>query len=350
MSEELNLEEIETEIDEENQPAEDLFDSTVDDLDSFDNKSWNKGEGYKTPNFPEMEEKLEGWDSGMYLFAAESNVGKSAAMMNIQYDMCTYAPNKLFGLYYTLDDGKNEIIPRVIAMDQSIPISVASKPQRYQTLIDAGEEYASIYEDMLKKRTEGLQKLKDYCNMFKIVDGNKIKSAEDLIAHAKQAQLYVKSIDPEMNIVIAVDSVNDLRFSTKYFGNTADKHSEIAKTVKDWSVELDCIVMGSCHLRKMNANRRPTLDDLKESGEYVYESSVVFLLYNDVSKNKEAAKLYYSQDGIPEKRPVIEFDWAKNKKSSFKGRSYNYFTPEYSKMAECSKEVMRRFDSLVYAS
>ena len=128
----------------EDRPVGDFFETTVDDYNQFETHSWNKGEGYKLPSYPMVEEKLEGLDEGLYLFAAESNVGKSAVMLNMMYDACTCPENKLFGIYYSLDDSKYDIIPRGIAMNQMIPIRVGAKPQRYQNMIDRGEEDSAL--------------------------------------------------------------------------------------------------------------------------------------------------------------------------------------------------------------
>lgn len=333
----------------EDQPVDDFFQSTLDDYDEFDKVSWAKGDGYRLPSFPLVEEKLEGLDEGMYLFAAESNVGKSAVMMNMLFDACAYKPNKLFGIYYSLDDSKRDIIPRIISMNQLIPISASAKPKRYQNMIDAGEENASIYQEYLAKRKQGLDDLRSLNAQFKVVDGETVHNAEEMFDHMRQLQIYVKAMDPEANIIVAIDSIDDIRFRDKQFGNTTDRHAEIARTVKHWaSTALHIPIFGSRHLSKLKQNRRPVLDDLKDSNEYVYEASLVWLLYNDVSKNKQAAKIYTNEEGVDGKSPVIEMDWAKNKVSSYKGRTYAYFSSEYSKCSECSQEVAKRFDALVY--
>lgn len=332
----------------EDQPVDDFFQSTLDDYDDFDKSAWAKGRGYSLPSYPIIEEKLEGLDEGMYLFAAESNVGKSAVMLNILYDACAYKPNKLFGIYYSLDDSKRVIIPRVIAMNQLIPISAAAKPMRFQEMIDAGEENASIYQEYLDKRKAGLDELRAMNEHFKIVDNTTIRNAEEMYDHMRQLQIYVKAMDPQANIIVGIDSVDDIRFRDKHFSSTTDRHAEIAMTVKHWSTSLHIPIFGSRHLSKLKQNRRPNLDDLKDSNEYVYEASMVWLLYNDVSKNKQSAKIYTNEEGVEGKSPVIEMDWAKNKVSSFKGRTYAYFSPEYSKCSECSQEVAKRFDALVY--
>lgn len=331
----------------------DFFETTDDEIDTFDEEAWAKGEGYKIPGYPQMEEKLEGLESGLYLFAGESNGGKSALMMNLLYNIATCDDNNLFGIYFTLDDSRREVIPRIVAMEQQIPIGVVSKPQRFKNKIDNGEEGASVYQTFLDKRSVGMQNLKDVKDKFKIVDPNSeatknLKYAEGIREYIQNVLIYLKANAPEKKIIVAIDALNDIRFKYKKISSTPELNSEIARFAKDLSVEFDIPVFGSTHLRKLNINRRPTLDDLKESTEYVYEASVVMLVHNDVSKNKEAANVYYNQKDVEGKRPVVETDWAKNKKSSFKGRTYNLFVPECSLLQEADKDTMKRFDTLVY--
>lgn len=327
---------------------QDFFASARLKYEQFNEKAWAKGKGYGIPGYPVMEQRLEGLESGLYLFAGESNSGKSGIMMNLIEDIAQHEENCLTGVYYSLDDSAEEIIARVIAMKQMIPISVASKPQRYQEQIDDGAEGSALFEDWLEKREDGLKELMDSANKFIIEDATVIRNSSDLYEHMKKIQTYVKAQDPNNNIIVAFDSVNDIRLSDYRAHSTEDKHAETAKTIKEWAVQMDIPIFASCHLRKLNGNRRPTLDDLKYSQEYVYESSVTFLVHNDVSKNKEAAQIYYEQDGFEEKRPVIEIDWAKNKKSSYKGRTYNFFIPESSRTRECDDDTIRQYDTLIY--
>lgn len=325
---------------------EDLFQTALDDLNDFDDKAWNKGDGLALPSYPYITEHLEGLDSGLYLFAGRSNHGKSAIMMNLLYDLCSHQENKIYGLYYSLDDSRNEIIPRLIAMDQSIPIGVAAKPRRYQNMIDQAEEGASVYIEMLEKRQQGLDRLKTNSNRLKIEDSNKIKNIEDMYEHIKKTIVYLKAFDPDFKIVIAIDSINDVTLNYKPQDN--DILGETAKRIKHWTVEFDCPIFASTHIRKLNGNRRPTLDDLKDSTVLVYESSVVWIVYNDVSENKEGANIYAANsDG--KKFPIIEIDWAKNKKSSYKGRSFCFFRPEYSRTVECDKNSIIRYNAQILA-
>lgn len=329
-----------------------FYESSIDDINEFDAASKKKKEGYKLPNFKSIEDSLEGIDEGLYLFAGESNGGKTAMACNILWDACTYAPNKLYGLYISLDDSSNDVYPRIIAMDQKIPIGVCAKPGRYQSKIDNCEEGSAAYVELLKKREAGIEHLKELKNMFKLVDSRTIKNGEQIKDLIRKVQRFVRSQDIENNIIVVIDSLNDIRFEDLKTSNTKDMHDFIAKEVKSWSVEFGIPIFGTSHLRKLNSSRgisrRPSLEDLKESSEYVYEASVVWLINNDVSKNKQGANIFYQIENSVEKLPVIEMDWAKNKKSSFKGRTYSCFIPNQSRAIECNDELSNRFDALIY--
>lgn len=327
--------------------AIDYFNCLADCIDEFDDKAWNKKEGYKTPKFPSLTEGLEGWDSGLYIFAGLANHGKTAAMINILEDMVTCEENKLFGVYYSLDDNKNKVIPRIVAMRESLPISLIAKPGRYQKMVDEHHPDAVHIAQLLDKRREGIENLKAQSNKMMVLDSQDIKSDKDLRQSIYQIYNYIKSMDEEANIVVAVDGLKDINFTEMNLSEN-EKVDQASRFLKDISVELDIIVMSTMHLRKLNGNRRPTTEDLKDSNRLEYESDVIFLVYNDVSRNKDAAKIYSRVNDDSPKQPILELDWAKNKISSYKGRTFCYFSPEYSKSIECVEDDARRFNALVY--
>lgn len=328
--------------------AVDFFNSLSESIDVFNEKAWSKKEGYKTPSFPSLTTGLEGWDSGLYIFAGLANHGKTAIMVNLLEDMVMYDSNKLFGIYYSLDDNKNKVIPRIIAMRESLPISVIAKPGRYQKMVDEQHPDAINIAQQLDKRKEGVERLKSSSNKMMILDSQDIKNNIDLRNSIHQIYNYVKAMDEEANIVIAVDGLKDINFDEMKLSEN-EKVDTASRFLKDISVELDIIVMSTMHLRKLNGNRRPSTEDLKDSNRLEYEADAIYLVYNDVSRNKDAAKIY-TRTGVEDspKQPILELDWAKNKISSYKGRTFCYFSPEYSKAIECQEDDAKRFNALVY--
>jgi replicative DNA helicase len=328
--------------------AVDYFNCLSDSLDEFDERAWNKREGYKTPNFPSLTDGLEGWDSGLYIFAGLANHGKTMIMTNIMEDLVMNPDNKLFGVFYSLDDNKNKVIPRIIAMRERLPISLIAKPGRYQKMVDEGHPDAINIAQQLDRRTEGIANLRANSNKMMILDSQEIKTDKDLYNSIHQIYNYVKAMDEEANIVVAVDGLKDINFVDMKL--TENEKVDIAsRFLKDISVELDIIVMSTMHLRKLNGNRRPTTEDLKDSNRLEYEADVIYLVYNEVSRNKDAAKVFSRTSETGPKQPILELDWAKNKISSYKGRTFCYFAPEYSKAVECEEEDAKRFNALVYS-
>lgn len=311
-------------------------------------------EGYDTVRFPSFNKNLSGLTKGLYIFAGESNGGKTAIMSNLLKDLGTNPKNNLLAIYYTLDDTVGEVIPRIIAMDQQIPIAIAGKPKRYQKISSIiprcpeEEEYFVRIKAQLQRRKDGIQLLKEQSHQFMMTDGTRVQSFEDICEHAKRAQEFVKSVNPENNIIIGIDSLSDLRFKNRTFNKPQERHEALSEELKKLAnVDLQVPVFGTAHLRKLNHNGRPSLDDLKESVRYQYDASVVFLVHNDVSKNKNNAKVFYNRDGYADIQPVIELDWAKNKRSEFKGRSFFYFVPEFSYATEANQQDTERFNNII---
>ena len=339
-----------TEIKEDVYDWEHLDEDTVAQYEKFNLDAYNKGKGYSCPNFPLFDKYMEGLESGLYMFAGESNHGKSRLVQNLLWDFIKNEENHLFGLYFTLDDTANEFIPHLIAMTQSIPIAVGSKPQRFQDMVDMGDQNAPTYSSWLNKREAGLQELIDMKRRFKIYDGKTITCGEDILETCIAVKAQIGIWDEKANIIVVIDSLSDITFRDKTFKTDKELNDHIAKQVKKWAVEiLDCPILGTLHLRKIDQNRRPTVADVKESGRYVYEASYLGLIYNDVSRNKQSAKIALREEGSDELMPVIELDWAKNKKSSFKGRTYHSFITNYSQVKECDEGVTERFNTLIYS-
>ena len=105
-----NKEEVETvgELDNKTQ-IQDYYSNLSNDIDAFDKLAWEAGSGYDTPHFPSFTKNLEGWTPGFYTFAGCPNHGKTSIMLNLLEDLCTTESNKLFGVYFSLDDSKNNL-------------------------------------------------------------------------------------------------------------------------------------------------------------------------------------------------------------------------------------------------
>lgn len=317
---------------------------TQDAIEAINQKNWLTGSGYIAPHFPLFNEKMEGLEPGLYLFAGESNSGKTAVMSNLFWDYVLHTSNELYGLYFSLDDSKSEIYPRIIAMTQKIPIGCIKKPSVYQE--KAKKPEFDYYNEYLSKRAIGYEMLKEQSSHVSVLDASDpcCNNEEEIYAFIKNFKEALKKDRPNANILIAIDAIDDIRLKDI----TENVAEEIAKIVKKWAIHLDIPIFCTKHLKKINANRRPILDDLRDSNTLVYEASTVFLVFNDVSKNKGQAKIFYIEEDPENKHPVIELDWAKNKKSSYKGVTFSHFIPDFSAVMECNESTGKHYERSLY--
>ena len=356
--------------------AEEFFETTIPQYETFDEESWKKGQGYCTKTFPIFDKAMEGLENGMFLFAGPSNHGKTAILQELLMSYALNEDNNLFGIYFSLDDGADKIIPRIIASNiwrtpeyqrereeaeqthldppfPSIPITVVSKPSRYKDALDAGDVpdgMASTYEEYLRLRENGLAWLKTTNERFKIVDRSKIHNGEQMLDYCQKLQAYVRAQHGDnANIIVGIDSLSDIEWDSKRFNTEKEKNDYCSSKIKEWSITtLGCPIFGSIHLRKTDPKKRPTVMDIKESGRWIYEASLAFIVYNDIAQNRQTAGVFYQSEGSEFFKPVIELHWAKNKQSSFKGMTFCYFDTPNGRVWECSEEATEHYSQIIY--
>ena len=327
-----------------------VFEASSQYIDDYDAVCQAEGKGYEAPSFPIWSQKLEGLMNGFYIFAGYSNSGKSAITSNLAMDYAMYPDNKLFLIYYSLDDTKEDIISRILAMRTRIPISVARKPKRYEDKIAKAEDGSMQYQAWLDARARGLKDLKEASKHFMVRDGETIDCIERMLNHAKMVKSFLQMQDPENNVIIVIDSLMDINIDSEVHREERDRNTRISQLVKHYATtEIKCPIFGTAHVRK-NSGRRISISDLKESGRYEYDAKAVFLITNDVSRNGQNASIYYTApNNEGKKEPVLEIYWAKNKASSFKERTYCYFAPEYSLASEVGEQQQEAYDAIIYA-
>ena len=223
-------------------------------------------------------------------------------------------------------------MPRLIALDQKITINQALFPKSLEEPI------------LIQKREAGIQALKDNIEYFTMRDSNKGYSIEYIEETVREYTRILEMAYPEKyQVVIFIDNFHDIQVTDdRYFEDNArfdhvsDKLTEIANT---FLIPVLC----SAEFRKINVHKRPNIDDIKNTGKIAYEAKAIMLLYNEYGTKNESADIYWelADSRNPEavrKMPIVEFDVAKNKMSSFKGTHFMEFIPEMAHMRQVPDE------------
>ena len=293
-----------------------------------------------------LNKAFEGLQPGLMVVGGQPNVGKSAFCMQLAWKIA-YAnqivkpgerPNKAYVIYFSLDDNASEILPRIVAIEENIPINVVKAPGRFE----------EDRPDLMARRAAGINKLKGMLDHFKIVDSTQGTSIEFISEQVRRHHLELQGRDESYKLVVIIDNFHDITVDQINFRDNANaKFEHISNELSRMCTQYDIPIICTAEFRKLNGNRRPMVDDLRESGKIAYEAKAIMLCYNEVGLRGEAASVYFSR-GESEyaryKQPVLEVKVGKNKYSSYKGRLFYHFYPERSLLQETDDA-----DTLKYA-
>lgn len=297
-------------------------------IEQMDEYAWKRGEnGGLKFGFPVMDSAFEGIDNGIILIAGKANAGKSAMCLQLAWQICT-SNDDVVVVYFSLDDNIKDIMPRIIAMDQKIPINAVAKPKKYEHI-----------PDVMKKRQIGLDKLRSKAKNFYMLDNSNGSSIE-YISKVIMA-INNEAVQNNCKMVVFIDNFHDITTDNKlYTSDENSKYNHIATQLNHLSNQYYIPIICTAEFRKLNGYRRPIEDDVRETVKLAYIAKAIMLCYNEVGLKDQSAEVYYTRPGDSKKYPIFEVHIAKNKYSSFKGRLFYEFIPEFSFMNEVPKETI----------
>lgn len=304
----------------------------LDRLDQADKYMWNRdpAKAIKTRH-PIFNRALEGgFEQGLYILGAAPNTGKTAMLMDLINDIVELNDDILVAMV-SLDDAMHKIVSRFIAVNQKLMIKEVKNPKDF--LDEPG---------VIEKRAKGMQFLKDKSESFQFFDSRDGSFIEDW---EEKLQGWRLTLPAGTRIMLIFDSFSDLR-SRDYKGDKEEEY--IARTVKEWTNEYDCIVLGTAHMRKSNGKKRPVRDDLRGANTLEYEADLIWLLYNEVKAEKEAATVYWTEQDNAFKQPVLELNFSKNKITDFDGVLFYHFSPARNFLLEASEDRQTAYMTSVY--
>lgn len=297
--------------------------------------------------FDSMNKAFEGLNAGVHLIAGQSNIGKSAICMQLAWQIAQanqiptkQRPQRAFVLYFSLDDSLNELLPRFVAIDQRIPINAVrfpSKPEYNQDKV------------WVERRKEGWRRIESNLLSISMRDVNRGSSVEYIEKTIDDYASMLKMYDENYQVVVVIDNFHDITVEAKGYTEDNARFDYISDQLSRICAKYDCPMICTAEFRKLNGFRRPTNDDIKQSGKILYEAKAVMLSYNQVSLRGEQAEIYWEDENNPNKKmPVYEMYVSKNKFGSFKGTFFFNFIPHMSYFAEVMEAQTQRYNQMVY--
>jgi KaiC/GvpD/RAD55 family RecA-like ATPase len=292
----------------------------ADEINKFydDSQKLKMGEtkGFLLNHFPLLEKGIDGVQSGLWLIAGNTNIGKTSFLVNLSLDLLK-SNDEMKVLFFSIDDSIGTIIKRIVSNLGEMRIE-----ETYKRSDDKDKESRKlIVRDTLLEWDRG--------NRLKIID---VKYAESI---DKLKDFCIKNKADKMAIII--DGVNYLSCGKK---EGLERDIYISTEIKNLSSVLDCPIITTCESRKSSdtkdlspeklSTREISVEDIKGSTTIGYKADLItsISLVNPAEWEKDDAEF----------RVLI----SKNKWGSGKGRIDMMFYKQLSKITEIGWAVKKK--------
>ncbi len=211
-----------------------------------------------TTGFNSLDEFTGGWQgTDLVIIGAASSMGKTSLALNLAYNAVKYADSP--ALIFSYEMSVNQLIMRLVALESEIPIR----------WIQNGELKD---EDLLRVQ----QTASEIIDRKIYIDECKQTSLNYLISKTRQ---YVHSCGIKL---VFVDYLQLVTASVGSKGTREQEVSKVARALKNLAKELNITIVALSQLNRgvgFRAESKPTLSDLRESGEIEQAADIVALVY-----------------------------------------------------------------------
>ena len=262
--------------------------------------------GYPLGQFPLIEEKIYGLQTGLYIIAADPNIGKTMFQINLAVDVLNSNPDASV-LFYSMDDSRERIVDRFLAKLTQISINDVQfkldDAGQQQLLDDAYAQLSQWFED---GRLE----------IYELSESLTMSAINFEVHEHKNRSRSVVFIDGIYNVPIEGDY-------TAIREENIERANQVKELVKIFKIPV--IVTAELRKREQGEKKKKqrSLHDIMETGKYGYNADLIWMLHE--GKNDGAI-----QAGVQ----TINVQFAKNKLSGFKDVITMEFTKEIAQFRE----------------
>lgn len=308
-----------------------------DTLNNFETNAWQaKNVGIKT-GMDCVDKAFEGGlFPGFIIIGGDSNLGKSAFITQLAWGIVTNNQD-VYVMDFSLDDAMPDKLARVAACSGRLIINAVKTPLNYMN-----------YPLMLIRRKNAILNLRANVDKYRAYDSTFSTYIEDIEKEIQDKLIYFDSNNINKKLVVCIDNFHDLNIASEPRLQDKEKYDKLAQWCADVAIKYNITIVCSAELKKLNGNRRPQLDDIREAVKIKYEAKAVLLVYNEVHYKGDGADIFFMKQGNPFKQPVFEVHFAKNKFGTYKGRNFFEFYPEMAYMKECDPTTQKTYSQIIF--
>jgi hypothetical protein len=258
------------------------------------------------------------WREDVFMcFGGSANAGKTSLCCQLAYEIATGKDNDACVIYHSIDDSREQILPRFIAQaygHHDLSMNQIRNPNYYKKYDENG---ASILQRRQMGYKELLRLIKDGRIIIKDVnDGTSFAFGESLIK-------YYQKKYKKRNIVYMLDNLH----KTPDFANMEPRmrYKTLSNTMKGTATKNHCCIVATVEYTKLPPGTIPNNYNIAETRAIIFDSNFIGHMYNDIHETGGNAVCLHEHDG--QMLPRIRLGIGKNKITEFKDRVFLDFFP-----------------------
>jgi Fe2+ transport system protein FeoA len=290
--------------------------------------------------YPTMTRVLNDFDSGIALFGASPNVGKSTIMVNMMMDALDLNED-IIVVDITLDDPFKKRLVQYLACKTSLYYQQLFSPS---TLTESERRIKQEALDHILRHVDA-GKLHIFEGTETYDLGGKVHSVS-IREFSKLFRLmsYFRRKHPTKKIVFFIDAWNNLDFSKEAGLTELAKQESAVNRLHDVAREENIMVVSSAHLKKSKEKIR-SLGDIKGTALLLHAVVWAGVVINEFRENITTDPLLAEIDGYL--YPVIIVEVQKTKVSSWEGPLFYTLMSGKCKIIPPTKAEYMRFREIV---
>ena len=235
---------------------------------------------------------------GFIIIGGDSNLGKSAFITQLAWGIVENNQD-VYVMDFSLDDAMPDKLARVAACSGKLIINAVKTPLNYMN-----------FPLMLIRRKNAILNLRANVDKYRAYDSTFSTFVEDIEKEIEEKLVYFDANNLNKKLVVCIDNFHDLNIAAQPGLQDKAKFDFLAQWCSDLAIKHNITVICSAELKKLNGNRRPILDDIREAVKIKYEAKAVLLVYNEVHYKGDGADVFYMKQNNPLKQPIFEVHFA----------------------------------------
>lgn len=259
------------------------------------------------------------------LFGGKENVGKSALLCKLSYELVKNNDDVVV-IYHTIDDTREQLLPRLVCIAEGSHTLTINQVRNPKYWLGQTGKYPRL-KGLENRRTTGYQQIAEYARQGKLIikdmnDGMSLPFIEKLIT-------YHQDKNPDKQIVFFFDNLHKAN-DFSHYKEERSKFKAISETVKNIAGRRHVPFISSVEYTKLPPGVKPNNHNISESVQFSYDANFIAHVYSEVADIPEKYTVCHNDldwrgDVVP--LPRIELNIGKNKISDTKGITYLDFWP-----------------------